>query len=205
IDYQPSWSPDGKWIAYGSGVPTSRAGGWSFNLAVVPAGGGTPTELTSEFQYVTRPAWAADGKAIYFAGDQNGILNLFRLPFREGRRDGPMSRVTVGQGQDTGATISRDGRKLAFAALRNELNIWELTLDGMTARAVTPGAGNADYPHLSPDGKTLLMQSSQTGDYAVWTADLQGRFLSRLTPGERVEPSARWAPDGARFAYLFDN
>jgi Tol biopolymer transport system component len=204
IDYQPAWSPDGKWIAYGSGSPSNRSGAFLFNLAVIPAAGGAARLLTSDFSYVTHPAWAADGKAIFFAGDRNGILNLFRVPFRDGPVSVPPSRVTLGQGQDSGATVSRDGRRLAFAALRNELNVWELTLDGMSARAVTSGAGSPDYPHVSPDGKTILVQSNQTGNLAVWTVDLQGRFLSRLTPDERMEPSARWSPDGTRFGYVFN-
>src|SRR5262249_38246767 len=62
IDYQPAWSPDGNGIAYGSGVPTTAAGTWRFNVAVIPAGGGARADLTSEFQYVTRPAWSVDGK-----------------------------------------------------------------------------------------------------------------------------------------------
>jgi len=206
FDYQPAWSPDGGWIAYGSGDVQRSGQGGHFNLRVISADGRTAANLTEGFVskgfvYITRPAWAADGKSVLFSGVQNGILNVWKAPFSAGRLAGSLARVTLGQGQDTGVAVSRDGTKLAFAALRNEPNIWELTLDDSSARAVTQG-GAPDYPQPSPDGKTLLVQSNQTGDLAVWTIDLQGRFLSRLTPGQALEPQARWSPDGSRIAYV---
>ena len=201
IDYQPVWSPDGRWIAYGTGRPTRGSQNARFNVFVVPAGGGPPAPITEDFIYTARPAWAADSRSIVFAGDQNGIMNLWRVPVREGRRSGPPTRVTLGQGQDTGAAISRDGRLLAFATLDNDQNIWELTVDTGVVRPVTHG-GSADYAHISPDGKTLLVQSNQTGSVAIWTSDLQGRFLARLTPGQTLEPEGRWSRDGGRIAWV---
>jgi Tol biopolymer transport system component len=203
IDYQPAWSPDGQWIAYGSGHPARGAKESEFNLYVIPAAGGAATKLTEGFDFVTRPAWAADGGSIVFSGDQGGILNLWRVPIREGRRGGPVARVTLGEGQDTGAAVSRDGRSVAFAVLKNEPNIWEFTIEGGTMRPVTR-SGAADYPSLSPDGTTLLVESNQTGKAAVWTVDLQGRFRTRLTEGQRLSPQARWSRDGTKIGWLKD-
>ena len=198
IDYQPAWSPDGRWIAYGSGALV----GYDFNVAVVGAEGGRPRMLTSGFTYVTRPTWSVDGKSVVFSGARDGILNVWRVPFfADGRRAEP-ARITVGQGQDTDVTISRDGRKLAFASVRSETNIWELSVDSGEVRAVTSGISGADFPQLSPDGKTLLVSATRTGERAVWTADLQGRFQSQLTPGGSAEPSAHWSPDGRQIAYV---
>jgi len=200
IDYQPAWSPDGKWIACGCGHPTRGAQGAQFALCVVPAEGGRAAQLSGDYTFVTRPAWAADGKSISFSGDKNGIVNVWRAPFRDGTLSGPIVRVTAGAGQDAGAATSRDGKALAFAAVRNEPNIWEVSAAGTDARQVTQG-GAASNPHISPDGKTLIVQSNQTGKPAVWTVDLQGRYLARLTEGADIEPQARWSPDGSRIAY----
>ncbi len=200
IDYQPAWSPDGRWIAYGSGALTSSASG--FNLSVVAAGGGTPRRLTKDFGYVTRPAWSADGKFIYFSGERSGILNVWRIPFSAEGQPAPPSRVTLGQGQDTGVSVSHDGKRLAFAAVRNEPNVWELTVESGKLRPVTTGAGGPDYPQLSPDGKTLLVQSNRTGELAVWTVDLEGRFLTQVTTGQQFEPQAHWSRDGGQISYV---
>ncbi len=199
VDYQPAWSPDGKWIAYGSG-DRSRSQGGDFNLSVIPAGGGPSIPLTEGFTFVTKPSWAPDG-SILFSGEKSGILNVWRVSLREGRRAGPPTRVTLGQGQDTDTAVSRDGRILAFSATGNEPNIWEIPLDGGSPREVTRG-GSPDYPQLSPDGKTLLIQSSQTGRLAVWTADLNGHYLARLSPSQDIQPQARWSPDGKRVGYV---
>jgi Tol biopolymer transport system component/predicted Ser/Thr protein kinase len=197
IDYQPAWSPDGKWIAYGSGVAST-----SFEVRVVAASGGTPRTLTADFGYVTRPAWSADGKTLFFSGERAGILNVWRVPFSEAGKPVPPSRVTLGQGQDTGVALSHDGKRLAFAADHNDSNIWELTVDTGQLRAVTSGASQPDYPQPSPDGKTLLVTATRTGESAIWTVDLQGRFLSQLTTGFVGQPSAHWSPDGRWIAYL---
>ena len=198
IDYQPAWSPDGRWIAYGSGGLT----GYDFNVTVVPGGGGKPRTLTRGFNYVTRPAWSSDGKSILFSGERSGILNVWRIPFLPDGRSAEPTRVTVGQGQDTDVSVSRDGRRLAFAAVRDETNIWELSVDTGQLRAVTSGVSGADFPQLAPDGKTLLVSATRTGERALWTADLQGRFQSQLTPGDSAEPSARWSPDGRQIAFV---
>ncbi len=195
INYQPAWSPDGKWVAYGSGTPGN------FVLKAVASSGGTPVVLAEDYGFVSRPTWSADGKDVLFSGERNGVLNVWKLAW-DGSRPEPPSRVTLGQGQDTSVSASRDGRKLAFAAVRNDPNIWELDVESGRLRAVTSGTNRADYPQLSPDGKTLLVQSNRTGDLAVWTTDLEGRFLSQLTAGQSTEPQAHWSPDGRQISFV---
>jgi Tol biopolymer transport system component len=158
--------------------------------------------LTSDFGYVTGPAWSADGKTIFFSGQRNGILNTWQIPFAGQARAAEPSRVTLGQGQDANISVSHDGRKLAFAAVHNDFNIWELNADTGHLRPVTSGAGGPDYPQPSPDGKMLLVQSNRGGQNAVWTVDLSGKFLSQLTPGQGNNPVGRWSPDGQRIVYL---
>jgi Tol biopolymer transport system component len=57
-EFQPAWSPDGKWITY---VTWSNQGG---QLWKVPASGGKPRQLSKTSAVYSDPAWSPDGARI---------------------------------------------------------------------------------------------------------------------------------------------
>ena len=187
------WSPDGRWIAYGSG------NGGLTNLRVIPAAGGVPVDLTHGTTFVLHPYWSPDGRSIVYSTLDN-VTNLWELPFADGRAAAPPRRVTLGPGQDVDAAVSQDGKFVAFATTRTNGDIWELSLPTGALRQVTAETTLEQYPQLSPDGKTLLVESDRKGPAAIWTLDLSGRFLEQVSPdGART---AHWSPDGRQVSYV---
>jgi Tol biopolymer transport system component len=66
---EPSWSPDGKWIAF-----TAQMG--SFQICVVPASGGTATVLTAGED----PVWSPNSRTlIYVRRDRQANRTLSLL------------------------------------------------------------------------------------------------------------------------------
>jgi Tol biopolymer transport system component/predicted Ser/Thr protein kinase len=193
FDYQPSWSPDGKWIAYGSGVAGAT------NVRVVPATGGAPVELTHVATFVLHPSWSPDGRSIVYSAFDN-VTNLWELPVSDGRAAGSPRRITLGGGQDVDAAVSRDGKSIAFATTRTNGDIWELSLPSGALRQVTSETTLEQYPELSPDGKTLLAESDRTGQLAIWTLDLSGRFREQISTIGST--GVHWSPDGRQVSYL---
>jgi len=57
-EFQPAWSPDGKWIAY---VSWSSSGGQLWKIA---ASGGAPRQLSKSQAVYSNPAWSPDGTRI---------------------------------------------------------------------------------------------------------------------------------------------
>jgi len=196
IDSQPAWSPDGKWLAYGSLSD-------SWGLFVVPARGGARSEVLTGTAIA--PAWSADGGWIYFASDRAaapGSTNLWRVRFRPGGNSSESpERVTIGEGSDVGPSVSSDGTRLAFGAVRFAPDVWRLDVaDGALTR-ITSAASSEGYPHVAADGRRMIFQSDRGGAERLWSLDLHdGALLQIPTPGPAT--FARWSPDGTRIAYL---
>jgi len=62
--FQPIYSPDGKWIAYVSWCDQSGGHLWK-----VPSAGGKPEQVDSEPGYYTYPTWSPDNKSIAVLAD----------------------------------------------------------------------------------------------------------------------------------------
>lgn len=94
-EYEPTWSPDGKLLAY---VATSRdvttidSVAEDTHLWVISASGGGGREVaTDQDRRVRDPAWGPDGRSIYYLAGDHGYTTIFRV----GVDGGTPSRFTV--------------------------------------------------------------------------------------------------------------
>ena len=70
----PRFSPDGKWIAYWTGIPVwdqvGGAVGASGALAIVPPTGGSPRVVAGEMASARYGVWSPDSKRLLFVGER---------------------------------------------------------------------------------------------------------------------------------------
>jgi Tol biopolymer transport system component/DNA-binding winged helix-turn-helix (wHTH) protein len=76
----PSWSPDGKSLA----VEVRR--GDDTHISVMPAAGGTPRQITADQGQSWGHGWSPAGDRIAFAGQRDGIWNVWWVAVRDGSR-----------------------------------------------------------------------------------------------------------------------
>jgi dipeptidyl aminopeptidase/acylaminoacyl peptidase len=88
-EYDPSWSPDGKWIAYLAtkrDVTTIDSVAEDAHLWVIPAAGGGGRELGRELdRRVRSPEWSPDSRSVYFLAGDKGYSTIFRSSVDGGR------------------------------------------------------------------------------------------------------------------------
>jgi Tol biopolymer transport system component len=188
-DFDPSWSPDGRRIAYRH--EDERSG----QIYVMNADGSQKRNLTRRRGLDYSPAWSPDGRSIAFGSVRAGKATIWVMrPDGSGRRR--LSRV-----YGEYPAWSPDGRKIAFDHIdfgsgSTDWDIWVMNADGSRARPLIASGASEQGPAWSPDGNAIAYQSDRgaPGNYArVWLARSDGsrRHLLRRRLGERPTWSKR--------------
>jgi dipeptidyl aminopeptidase/acylaminoacyl peptidase len=117
-DHSPSWSPDGKWIAYVTQTEPKLFEYATKNLGISPAaGGGAAKVLTREFdRNVDDLKFSADSQSVFFIADDDGTQNLCKISVNGGEVTRPIGgrlmvySYSVGANGEIAAQIDRMDR-----------------------------------------------------------------------------------------------
>ena len=173
IDWAPDWSPNGTKIAFQHLTHriVNRQFIFSFDIAVIPAGGGGITQLTHT-GHEREPAWAPDGTKIAFTSNRDGNFEIYVM-----HADGSgATRLTNNPAFDFSPAWSPNGTKIAFASERDgndEIYVMNANGSGVT-RLTNNSAFDAD-PAWSPDGTTIAFVSERAGNDEIYVMNANGR------------------------------
>jgi Tol biopolymer transport system component len=197
-DCQPSFSPDGKQIAF---VGATTLG--VEDLYVVPVAGGQVNRLTTDQARINGAAWTPDGREIVFASKRGGSYGLWKI------------NVSGGEPEKLGITgdflaspaISRRGNHLAYVQESSNTNIWSLEISAPGRAAGVPvkfifSSKEESSPQYSPDGKRIVFVSDRTGNPQIWVCEKDGSNPIALTKFEgTIAGTPRWSPNGEQIVF----
>jgi Tol biopolymer transport system component len=189
----PTWSPDGRTVAYRD---ARRGYNLGDEIYAIDADGSNPRTLTRTPFNEWSPAWSPDGRLIAFHASE---LYLIRP---DGTR---VRRLTQIEGEYP--SWAPDGRRLAFMSAapgargaNPDYEVFVVNVDGSRLTQLTDWPGEDGWPSWSPDGRWIAFSSShdEAGDApgrSIYLMRPDGSGKHRLAlPLSATFPI--WSPDG---------
>jgi len=168
-DRSPSWSPDGRQIAFAS----RRGDNW--DVYSMRADGSDLRRLTDDPAYDGEPAWSPDGTRVAFSSSRDGDLDIFLLELSSGA----LQRATDDPAADYQPTWAPDSHQLAFTSWRDgnqEIYAIGLSTSDLAAMPQAINLTNNPAPDHSPgwgpDGR-LAFISDREGAGNLHVLDLE--------------------------------
>jgi dipeptidyl aminopeptidase/acylaminoacyl peptidase len=225
VVFGPSWSPDGRRLAFGVARVEVRADAPPYSGAkilyarterrasvpgVIASTGGKPT------LFGTGPNWEATASWL----DKSRLL-VQRVNGDDKVREIAVIDATTGQTRVivreedpkfwsvvTGTPVaSPDGGRVAFVSDRDGWDhLYVVPVDGGEARQLTKGRFEIRSPAWSPDGTRIAFDENVEGKpgvrhLAVATPAGDAFSVAEITSGRGTNTDPVWSPDGSRLAY----
>jgi eukaryotic-like serine/threonine-protein kinase len=131
----PSWSPDGRRIAFDSLGYDNH-----FHIWLIDADGGTPRRITTQTDNEHTPMWSRDGRWVYFSSQEGTTRDIWRVPASGGTPE----RLTHG-GSGPFACESADGKSLLFQTHDGDSPLMVMALAGGPARQLVACVKNSAF------------------------------------------------------------
>lgn len=214
-DYQPDWSPDGRYIVYAS----SR--GEAIELMLLDLESRRATQLTHGGAINVEPRFAPDGRRIVFVSSAyHRHLHLFLAELHGAEIAEPVrlsgeSKSTLPRyyysayDHEIHPVWTRDGQSIVFVSNRGHI----YGTGGLWRMPAAPGAEATELhyeetswqarPDVSPDGRLVYSSYLGRNTQQLWVLPaVAGGDPVPLTYGDSDETGPRWSPDGRQIAYI---
>jgi len=205
-DTEPSWSPNGRRIAF---TRTLRRGedDWPASLWVMRADGrGGHLVAADQDWWVAHlePDWSSDGVWIAFRSELPSptIATAVKLVHPDGT--GGIQLISPGGAPDW----SPDGSAITFVRWESPDIIWggardiyRAAADGSGIKNLTNDPADDFDPTWSPDGTRIAFVSDRSGNPDIWIMRGHGTSPVQLTRNSAPDRDPTWSPNGKRLAF----
>jgi len=204
----PSWSPDGRMLAYMSTADHAVGSISEEEIFVMRSDGTEPRRLTDDRVADAAPHWTDDGRVAFtscvWSGGEPPRCKLDVISTDGTGRE----TLTDDLGFAADAALSPDGTQVAFTRIdprTSRASVVVRELEGGGERRLAAGGS----PEWSPDGGRIVFLSDRDENgrclfhdcigfaEEIYVMDADGSGQERLTDDPADDVGASWTPDGA--------
>jgi TolB protein len=187
----PSWSPDGKSLAYVS-FESKRPEIFIQQLATARR-----TKVSGFRGINSAPSWSPDGKLLALVLSKDGSPDIYTMNTATRR----LKRLTQHRSIDTEPVWNHDGRTIIFTSDRSgSPQLYEVSVDGGKPKRITFEGRYNSAANLSPDGRYIAMVHGDRGQYKIAQLDRKTGNLIVLTDSA-LDESPSFSPNGTMLLY----
>jgi TolB protein len=190
----PSWSPNGRKVAYVS-FETGMA-----KVFIQDIASGKRESVLSKDTQISSPSWSPDGKYLSLTLYQDGNAEIYILRLR----DRTLTRMTNQFAIDTESSWSPKGNKIIFTSGRSgSPQIYELDLRKLNPKAKRlsfEGTYNAKASYLPKEEGFIFVHRSDDGLFHIALKYKKENFIRVLTEA-KMDESPSVAPNGNMVIY----
>lgn len=182
---------------------------------VLPLTGGVPKLITEDTPSYWH-GWAPNNEEVVYVARRNGKqeYNIYRNSI-EGGKEVALTNIKPGQHVD-GCEYTPDGKYIYFNGnLTGMMQIWRMKPDGSGKEQITFDNYNNWFPHISPDGKWIVIISFpptiDPNSHPTYKRVMlrimpisggEPRVLAYLYGGQGTINVPSWSPDSKQIAFV---
>ncbi len=195
---QPSWSPDGKRVAFTS----HRDDEW--NIYTIGSDGTDLRKITNDSARQGQPRWSPDGTQMAFWSYEDGQTGIYLID-----SDGSNQvNLTPELGWYFNPAWSPDGTNIVFQSETNaDSNIFIIDINTKSQELITTEPSFDGSASWHPDGESIIFHSDRDekgkdGNFEIYRLVITTGEIERLTSqtGRDLEPT--WSQDGSKIYYV---
>jgi tricorn protease len=198
VESNPSFSPDGKWIAF-----TGQYDG-NTDVFVIPAEGGVPKRLTWHPDADIALGWTADGKKVLFSSPRSSYSRMREL-YVTGLQGGLEEKLPLPMGWE--ASVSPDGQQIAYVPKGRAFFAWKRYRGGQTTPIWIAALSNSRVDKIPRDnsndfcpmwmGDKVYFLSDRHGVVTLFSYDLKTKKVAEAVPNNGMDFKSASAGPGA--------
>ena len=150
----------------------------------------------------TSPPLGGSGVLVFGSNRDGDFMNIYLLT----TSDGSVTRLTMGDSNTFPGPFSPDGKQLLFTGF----GLTKSFVGLMNANGTDPvdlsdrPTVDEGFPTWSPDRQQIAFTSRMDGNNEIYTMDVDGTNIKRITNNPADDFAPAWSPDGSQIAFVSD-